>query len=185
MKLSPALQYSHDLLKQVVNPGDMVIDATVGNGHDTLLLAQLVGENGHVLGFDIQASAIEATTTRLETEHLNNVYLHLTGHQNVDQYLNEPLAAAIFNLGYLPSGDKSIITTGNTTIEAIKKMLPHLKPNGIICLVIYYGHPGGDNERAAVEKYTATLPQQNFNVLEYQFINQVNTPPKLIVIQRR
>lgn len=185
MKLSPALQYSHDLLKQVVKLGDTVIDATVGNGHDTQLLAQLVGECGHVLGFDIQASAIEATTARLQAKHLNNVSLFLTGHQNVKQYLNEELAAAIFNLGYLPSGDKSIITHGNTTIEAVEKMLPFLKTNGIICLVIYYGHPGGDNERAAVEKFTATLPQQNFNVLEYQFINQVNTPPKLIVIQRR
>lgn len=185
MKLAPALQYSHELLKNTVRPGETVVDATVGNGHDTQFLAKLVGNSGQVLGFDIQPAAIQATTTRLAAANLQNVSLYQTGHQNVDQYLSTDLSAAIFNLGYLPSGDKSVITHGQTTIEAVQKMLPHLRTEGLICLVVYYGHPGGNDERIAVEKFTATLPQKEFNVLEYQFVNQAHTPPKLIVIQKR
>lgn len=66
MNLRGILPFAHDTLRKVVRPGDYVIDATCGNGHDTLLLAELVGINGHVLGFDIQQMAVDATKARLE-----------------------------------------------------------------------------------------------------------------------
>lgn len=129
MKLANALTYSHTLLTTTVERGDYVIDATVGNGHDTEFLSQLVGPKGHVLGFDVQAAAIDSATARLKAAKVANVQLVLAGHENVAQYLpaNQPVGGAIFNLGYLPGADKDVITQGETTLAAINGILPNLK----------------------------------------------------------
>ena len=187
MKLANALTYSHTLLSQTVERGDYVIDATVGNGHDTEFLSQLVGPKGHVLGFDVQAAAITATTQRLAKAQLNNTELILAGHENVEQYLpvNQSVGGAIFNLGYLPGADKDVITHGATTLAAINAILPHLKRNGLLVLVVYYGHPGGQDEVNQLLTFAQALPQKEYHVLQYQFINQVNQPPYIIAIQKR
>lgn len=186
MNLQSALEFSHTILKENISLGETVIDATVGNGNDTIFLASLVGRSGQVYGFDIQQPAIDKTEQQLLLTGLQQqTTLICTGHENLDQYVHETIAGAIFNLGYLPGGDKTIITRGATTIKALQTILPLLRRGGVICLVIYYGHPGGDSERQAVEDFTTQLDQHTFNVLEYQFINQVHTPPRLIVIQKR
>lgn len=187
MKLANALNYSHQLLSTTVNLGDFVIDATVGNGHDTEFLSNLVGKDGHVLGFDIQATGLEKATNRLQADCYNNYELVLSGHENVATYLpaDTIVSGAIFNLGYLPGADKNIITHGETTITAIKGILPHLKQNGLIVLVVYYGHPGGNDEVNQLHTFVQALPQQAYHVLQYQFINQANQPPYIIAIQKR
>ncbi|MCM0598916.1 tRNA (mnm(5)s(2)U34)-methyltransferase [Periweissella fabalis] len=187
MKLANALTYSHTLLAATVERGDYVIDATVGNGHDTEFLSQLVGPKGHVLGFDVQVAAINSATTRLKDDGITNTELILAGHENVTQYLpaNQTVGGAIFNLGYLPGADKDVITQGETTLAAINGMLPHLKKNGLIVLVVYYGHPGGQDEVNQLLNFAQALPQKAYHVLQYQFINQVNQPPYIIAIQKR
>ncbi|CAH0418617.1 tRNA (mnm(5)s(2)U34)-methyltransferase [Periweissella ghanensis] len=187
MKLANALTYSHTLLTTTVERGDYVIDATVGNGHDTEFLSQLVGPKGHVLGFDVQAAAIDSATARLKAAKVANVQLVLAGHENVAQYLpaNQPVGGAIFNLGYLPGADKDVITQGETTLAAINGILPNLKKNGLIVLVVYYGHPGGQAEVNQLLSFTQKLPQKAYHVLQYQFINQANQPPYIIAIQKR
>lgn len=185
--LKTALQFSHQLLKEIIKEGDQVIDATVGNGHDTAFLAHLVGSNGHVYGFDIQATAIEQTTKLLTEANLHNVTLYQQGHETIEETLPAeiPLKAAIFNLGYLPKSDKSIITKPNTTLAAVKQILPRLVQGGQIILVVYYGHPGGTEEKNAVEEYVTSLPQEEYNVLCYQFINQRNAPPFVFAIEKK
>ena len=187
MKLQSALNFSHTLLKKAVNPGDNVIDGTAGLGHDTLFLAQLVGQKGKVFSFDIQQSAIDATNHRInenEVQHQCEV-IH-DGHENVKRYINDqPISAAIFNLGYLPTGNKTIITKPATTLKAVSAILNNLTPNGIIILVLYYGHPGGKEEKNQVLDFAGNLDQHQYNVLKYQFINQINDPPILIAIQKR
>ena len=121
--LKNAVELSHFYLKQFVRDGSFVVDTTCGNGGDTIFLAELVGKNGLVFGFDIQKDAINNTKTRLEnTELSDRVQLFLDGHEHMEEYLsNRMVDAFVFNLGYLPKGNHSIMTTPETTIVAIEK----------------------------------------------------------------
>lgn len=186
MNLQSALEFSHTVLSENVGLGDTVVDATVGNGNDTIFFASLVGKTGKVYGFDIQQATIDQTKQQLLLTGLQaQTTLICDGHENIAQYVHQPIGGAIFNLGYLPGGDKSIITHGVTTLTAIKTLMLLLRRGGTICIVIYYGHPGGEEERESVEQFARQLDQKTYNVLEYQFINQVHTPPRLVVIQKR
>lgn len=185
MKLQRVLQYAQFLLKETVETGDIVVDATAGNGYDTTFLAQLVGENGHVFAFDVQQQAIESTNKRLtEAGMANRVSTILDGHENVVQYVQQPISAAIFNLGYLPGSEHQIITKPNTTLQAIESLLKLLKVGGMIVLVVYYGHEGGKEERDQVIEYVSNLPQKKVHVLRYEFINQKNDPPFIIALEK-
>ncbi|GAB5053215.1 tRNA 5-(aminomethyl)-2-thiouridylate-methyltransferase MnmM [Pediococcus ethanolidurans] len=188
MNLESALRYSHTLLDQVVQPGDTVVDATVGNGNDTIYLASAVGKNGRVYGFDVQAAGLAATKTQLVLTGLSlQTSLIHDGHEHLLKHLpeNTQISAAIFNLGYLPGSDKSIITHAKTTISAIKQCLQILQRGGLVILVSYYGHPGGKDELRELQTFLHQIPQKQFQVLNYQFINQQNNPPILFAIQKR
>lgn len=186
--LESALNYSHHLLDKAVTSGDITIDATVGNGNDTLKLARLVGPSGKVLGFDIQKQAIETTLQKVTDHQLQQqVELHQTGHETLDAFSlkNESVSAVVFNLGYLPRGDKSIVTTPSTTLEAITKSLPLLKKGGLLLIMVYYGHDGGSKEKDSVLSLVGSLSQHDYHVLQYSFINQKNSPPFLIAVEKR
>ena len=174
------LEMAHDFLAQVITPEDIVVDATMGNGHDTLFLAKLAKQ---VYAFDIQNQALEKTSQRLEEAGLSNVDLILQGHETVDQFVTE-VKAAIFNLGYLPSADKSIITQPQTTLEALEKLCQMLVKGGRIAIMIYYGHEGGDIERDAVLDFVSQLPQQEYTATIYRTLNQINNPPFLVMIEK-
>ena len=174
------LEMAHDFLTQVIIKDDIVVGATMGNGHDTLFLAKLAKQ---VYAFDIQEQALEKTNQRLQAAGLTNVQLILQGHETVDQFVSE-LKAAIFNLGYLPSADKSIITRPHTTIEALEKLCHMLVRGGRIAIMIYYGHEGGDLEKDAVLNYVSQLPQQEYTATIYRTLNQVNNPPFLVMIEK-
>ena len=174
------LEMAHDFLAQVITQEDIVVDATMGNGHDTLFLAKLAKQ---VYSFDIQKQALKRTSQRLLEAGLTNVELLLQGHENVDQFVRE-VKAAIFNLGYLPSADKSIITQPQTTLEALEKLCQMLVKGGRIAIMIYYGHEGGDIERDAVMDYVSQLPQQEYTATIYRTLNQINNPPFLVMIEK-
>ncbi|MBW8349264.1 methyltransferase domain-containing protein [Bacillus sp. IITD106] len=190
MSLENILSFARSVLEKVVKPGDIVIDATIGNGHDTLFLANLVGNTGKVYGFDIQEEAVHETKQLLMTNKLlNRTTLFHTGHEHVLDVIpkdeHHRIKNAIFNLGYLPKGDKSIITKPETTIYAVHQLLKIMVPGGVVVLVIYYGHNGGKLERDALLRYTSSLDQKKYHVLQYAFINQVNNPPFIIAIEKR
>ena len=174
------LEMAHDFLAQVITQEDIVVDATMGNGHDTLFLAKLAKQ---VYAFDIQEQALEKTSQRLQEADLTNVELILQGHETVDQFVRE-VKAAIFNLGYLPSADKSIITQPQTTIEALDKLCQMLVKGGRIAIMIYYGHEGGDIERDAVMDFVSHLPQEEYTAAIYRTLNQINNPPFLVMIEK-
>ena len=174
------LEMAHDFLAQVITQDDIVVDATMGNGHDTLFLAKLAKQ---VYAFDIQEQALEKTSQRLQEAGLTNVDLILQGHETVDQFVTE-VKAAIFNLGYLPSADKSIITQPQTTIESLDKLCQMLIKGGRIAIMIYYGHEGGDIERDAVLDFVSQLPQQEYTATIYRTLNQINNPPFLVMIEK-
>lgn len=183
------INYSHYLLETAVKEGDTVIDATCGNGNDTVFLSKLVGKSGHVFGFDIQEQAVTNTKNMLAKSGLSNADIIQDSHSNFIHHIPVDkltrLGGAIFNLGYLPGSDKSIITRSESTILAVEGILSYLKRNGLVVLVIYHGHEGGTEEKEQLMKYARLLDQKLFHVLYYGFINQKNDPPFILAIQKR
>ena len=184
MKLLRILPFARQLLRDTVVPGETVIDATAGNGNDTEFLAQYVGDNGHVIAFDIQQAALDATAQRLGDLN-ERVTLVLDSHENVKQHVKGQIGGAAFNLGYLPhSEDLSIVTTPDSTIKAIDIMLGMLKKGGIIAISVYDGHEGGSEERDALLAYVKNLHQADVHVARYEILNQRNNPPFLIALEK-
>ncbi|MFD1040167.1 class I SAM-dependent methyltransferase [Virgibacillus byunsanensis] len=184
--LKGILHFSHQLLEDTVTKGETVIDATCGNGCDTLYISKLVGEHGHVLAFDVQEQAIKNTELLLKENTRKNVTLIHDSHTQILDYLREDtIGGAIFNLGYLPKSDKSIITKGQTTISAVNIILNLLKKGGLIVIVVYHGHEGGRSEKEAILEHVTSLDQKQCNVLRYEFINQKNEPPFILAIQKK
>lgn len=183
--LKKSLNQAHELVKMAVREGDSVIDATMGNGFDTLFLAGLVGPKGKVYAFDIQAVALERTRERLEKAGcLESCELILDGHQNMDRYVENPVKLVIYNLGYLPKGDHAIGTRFETTREAILKSLDLLSDDGLVLIVIYYGGDSGYEERDQLLQFLQSLDGKSYSVMKTDFINQLNCPPILIAIEK-
>lgn len=180
-----ALGIVHGYLKQFVRPGDHVVDATAGNGHDTLFLAELVGESGQVDAFDIQSQAIRNTRARLEQHGVENrVRLFLEGHQNMKEKVVGPVRAVVFNFGYLPGGDHTIGTRANTSIAAIQAAMELIEDDGCILLAIYYGGDSGFEERDALLAFLKKIDNHAFSVLYHDFINYPNCPPLAVLITK-
>jgi hypothetical protein len=165
MPLPRVTEIAHLLVQRCLGPGGRAIDATVGNGHDALFLAHLVGPEGRIDGFDLQVDAIEKT--RGKTSHLPQVHLHPVGHERIAEHVTVPVEAVMFNLGYLPSGDKSIITHAATTLPALESAKALLVEGGILTVVVYPGHAGGGEEAKAVSRWFRDLSGDPFRVVHY------------------
>lgn len=185
MTLDRILPFTKYLLEKSIVAGDCVVDATCGNGYDTVFLSQLVGDSGRVFAFDVQKEAIDATDQRLKEVGIGYVDLILDGHENVKQYVDSEIAAAIFNLGYLPGSDQTITTSGETTWAAVVDLLPLLKVGGLIILVIYHGHKAGKIERDQIERLIETLDVGATSVLKYEFLNKVSAPYMIAIEKTR
>ena len=160
-----------------VTSNDYVVDMTVGNGNDTLFLANI---SKKVFGFDIQDVAIDNTKKLLRENNVYNYELFNISHEKINDVLKEyekNIKLILFNLGYLPCGDKSITTNHKTTLNAVKNSFSMLSSNGLI-LIVFYPHPEGKTEAQVVLEYLKK------NKLEYTIYK--NTPnmdaPYLIVI---
>ncbi|WP_404429035.1 class I SAM-dependent methyltransferase [Sutcliffiella horikoshii] len=190
MKLERVLPYSKKIMKFALSEGDIAVDCTVGNGHDTLFLSELVGETGHVYGFDIQAEALRNTKSLLAEHGVESrVTLIEDSHAEILQRIpsekHHLIRGAIFNLGYLPGGDKEIVTVPESTIGAVDSLLSVMEKEAVIVLVIYHGHPEGQVERDALLDYVTKLDQKKAHVLQYRFMNQINNPPFIIAIEKK
>lgn len=183
--LKNAVLLAKNVLKDNVSEGDVVVDATLGNGNDALFLANLAGTEGKIYGFDVQEVAIKNSTDRLESNGYMNHRLILDGHQNMDKYIDESVSAIMFNLGYLPKADHRITTLYDNSIMAIKKGINLLKKNGIMTIAIYSGHEEGKHEKDGLLKDLQAFDQRCVNVLMMDFINQRNEPPILIAIEKK
>lgn len=176
-KILPA---GKDFIEEIVDPADTLIDATCGNGHDSAYLSALV-PNGHVYSFDIQSQAIESAKNNYPKTNIS--FIH-DGHENIGSHVKAPVKAGIFNLGYLPGGDKSITTAYQTTIAAINELFKLLTAGGRIIIVVYHGHDSGKIERDALLNHLTSWDQNKAQVLMYQYINQKNNAPFLLVIEK-
>lgn len=182
--LHRVLPIAKRLIAERVQPGDTVVDATAGNGNDTLFLAEVVGEEGQVVAFDIQQQALDTTKQHLG-ELADRVTLVHDSHANAKQYVQGEISGAMFNLGYLPySENPDIITTPSSTIAAIDALLSVMKKSGIITLTVYDGHEGGAEERDALLDYVSTLHQGDVHAIRYELLNQRRNPPFLLALEK-
>jgi len=154
----PLTRLAQQLLAQALGPGDLAVDATAGNGHDTLWLAQRVSPDGQVYAFDIQAQALQATAQRLQAAMLGEtVTLCHCGHElllpQVPAHWQGRVSAITFNLGYLPGSDKQVTTLVGSTRQALGHALRLLKTGGALSVLAYRGHPGGQAEADAVAQW--------------------------------
>ncbi|GAB4262119.1 MAG: class I SAM-dependent methyltransferase [Methylomicrobium sp.] len=171
-----------------MSPGDRAIDATVGNGHDTLFLARQVGTDGTVFGFDIQQSALDATRQRLEINRIATpVCLFLANHADMSNRIpaerHGHIKAVMFNLGYLPGGDKTLITQADNTLEALHASLNLLSPNGILSILAYPGHRGGDKETEAIHNWCANLDTTRYRYRYHDANKHRHDTPRLFLIE--
>lgn len=175
-----------EYLQKHIQPGNTVIDATLGNGHDTLKIVELLAGTGTVYGFDIQSSAIESSHALLASlsDPKPTIELIEDSHEHFAQYIHEAVDFIIYNLGYLPKGDKEITTLAESTLKSVQSGLSLLRGNGIMLIAVYHGHDAGKAEKEALEQFLSILDQKQFNVLKQQFINQKNNPPFIYVIEK-
>ena len=168
-RAKPLTARAHSIVQQYLDAGDLAIDATVGNGRDTCFLAERVGCTGHVFGFDIQAEALRNTEQKLKSARLSSrVTLVCDSHANMTAHIPRhfigKIKAVMFNLGYLPGSDKETITRTESTIKAIKLSTELLAPGGIISILAYRGHEGGQQEADAVRALLENFSEQGFKL---------------------
>jgi hypothetical protein len=165
--LPTPVEWIAELVRGRVPPGAWAVDATAGNGNDTLLLAQAVGAGGRVFAFDVQAAALAATRALLLEAGAPDVctLIH-DGHERLARQLpaaaRGALAAAMFNLGWLPGHDKTCITRTETTLAALQASVEWLKPGGLITVVAYPNHEHGPDEAQAVAEWVCGLSARTF-----------------------
>lgn len=185
MEFGRALSQARNWMEKTVNKGETVVDATAGNGHDTLFLAGLVGAEGTVYAFDIQQEALDSTAERLGGADAR-IRLILDSHAEAKSYVEGPVGGAMFNLGFLPNtGDRSVVTRPESTVQAIHSLLGLLKTGGLITVCVYDGHEGGGAERDALLEYAARLHESEVHAARYELLNQTGRPPFLIVFEKK
>ena len=171
-------------IQEQVREGDLCIDATMGNGNDTLLLASLCGETGKVLAFDIQECALINTRKRLETGKVpRNYTLLLDSHANMASYAHpDSVSCIVFNFGYLPGGDHALATKGKTSIAALEQGLMLLKKGGMMSLCIYSGGDSGFEERDCILSWLKDLDSRQYLVIKSEYYNRPNNPPIPVLV---
>lgn len=180
MKTENNINYTRRNIKMFAANKTNIIDATCGNGNDSLYLAEQY-PSCKIIGFDIQKLAIDNSTNRCQ--HLNNVEFILDSHANVDQYVADNVSLAIFNLGYLPRADVTITTRAESTITAIEKILPILNSGGAIIITLYRGATNLAETELVVE-YLRTINKDFYIVSMYDLIN-LNGNPFNVIIERK
>ncbi len=184
------VQESHVIISRILTEGDYAIDATAGNGNDTLFLKKCVGSDGKVFAFDIQKSALLTAENLLKKYNLfENIELINSGHQylaeNIPSIYTGNIKAVLFNLGYLPGGNKSIVTQPKTSIDGITQALTLLSINCLVSIIYYTGHSGGKTEFDEIMKYLKSLNQKNYSVTHYKASDKLINPPGLLTIEKK
>ena len=169
--------HKHFILEHL-GEGDIAVDFTMGNGGDTLFLSKTVGESGKVYAFDIQEEALTSTRTFLEENGApNNYELICASHHRVKEFVEGPIKAGMFNLGYLPrSGKKFITTMRETTMPAVEAAIDLLAPDGALIVAIYPGHEEGALEGDMLREYFKTLSKYRICASEFHILNSPTSP---------
>jgi hypothetical protein len=195
--LTRIVPWSHNLVAEVLQPGDTAVDLTAGQGRDTMMLAVAVGLAGRVVAFDVQRVALDVAAKTLraagfpvtdwtlgaDVPTTPGVYLVHACHASLAAFVTSPIRAAIANLGNLPGGDPALITRPETTCRCLQGTLDLILPGGRLVVTLYPGHSGGDAEARAVDRLLSALPHEQWNVLRLSVAN-AEAAPYLLVAER-
>lgn len=181
-----ARKWAQKIIEENVPFGGKVIDATMGNGHDTKWLCELVGETGKVYAFDVQEEAVRNTKARLEEAGLlNRAELFLKGHENIGLTVRSIVDAVVFNLGWLPGAEKTVRTHSDTTMQAVTQALSLIKKGGVVTICVYPGHEEGDTELEKLTDFASKLDDRIYDAVIFKYANIRKKPPVMIAITKR
>lgn len=177
---SSVTETAHRLWREHIRPGDLVCDATAGNGHDALFLAEQVGPAGRVWAIDCQEAAIASTRQRLlasDPALLDRIELIHGCHSQWPKALTPgTVQLCVYNLGYLPHGDHTCTTQTDTTLKSLRGMETLLAPGGLISCTCYVGHPGGAEEARCVEQWATSLSPREWCTQKISWLNRSSCP---------
>jgi len=169
--LLKVVEYSHMMIQRYADKEGIAVDMTLGNGNDTLLLTQYFKQ---VYAFDIQEQAIQVSSLLLQDK--TNYQLILDDHINIDKYVKKDISLAIYNLGYLPKADETIVTNATSTIQSLKKVLSLLKRKGLVIIVVYHGHDVKKEEALALSEFISQLEGVCYHISKYEILNHKDAP---------
>lgn len=174
---------AQQILRGIIREGDRVVDATAGNGHDTIFLAECVGDTGGVLAFDVQEAAIISARSRVaQAGYSERVGFFHESHERLDRHVADgSVAAVMFNLGYLPGADHQLTTEVAVTLAALEKSAHALKPGGVLSMICYPGHPAGAAEAEAVENWLLARAGAGWRVVKYGALGTRRPAPFLLL----
>ena len=176
--VSDVNELSHHIVKNFCYKFDVAVDATLGNGYDTDFLSEHFSK---VYSFDIQEPAVKS----YENKNINNVVLVNDSHEDFGKYINEKVDCIMYNLGFLPGGDKSVTTKCRSTIMSLESSLELINKGALITIALYRGHEEGKKEENEVINFVTNLPKEKYGVMLHSFINRNNTAPFLIVVEKK
>lgn len=171
---------AHDIIRSRLRAGDIVIDATTGNGFDTEFLVECVGETGRVLAFDIQASALKSAKQRVG-ENAWVEFFHASHRTMADHAAEGTVSLVMFNLGYLPGQNHQITTEVGETLETLKVAADLIKKGGIISVICYPGHTEGVDEALEVERCLVDWAEHGWRIAKYQLLGTRKPAPFLLL----
>jgi SAM-dependent methyltransferase len=180
------LDLAHSYWQRLLSPTDTVIDATCGNGQDTLTLAKLCSE-GTLYAIDILPRAIELSTAylcqNLTAEQMKRIRLIQGCHSHFPAVIQPATVKLIvYNLGYLPGGgNKNLTTMVDSTLLSFQNALPLIQNGGAISIALYPGHPEGLREQEKILLFVRELSPKIWNICHHQWPNRVNSPSLLLI----
>ncbi|NGX63865.1 MAG: Ribosomal RNA small subunit methyltransferase H [Candidatus Anoxychlamydiales bacterium] len=177
---SPHLEIAKKYWENFLNKRDIAIDATTGNGHDSLFLATILSKLGRLYCIDIQKKAIDSTTIllkkKLTKKEFQNISIIHTSHEDLQKIVEDEVNLIVYNLGYLPTSDKKIITKAKSTINSIKSALAILAKKAAISIMSYVGHAEGEKEYIAIRDFLKTLDRKQYSVICHTWLNREKAP---------
>lgn len=190
ININNAVQFQHVVWDRLLEEAQVIVDATCGNGHDLLYLAEKAQDGAHLYAIDIQEQAIKNTQRIMAEAKVKNktsiTYIQGSHDHAMEACIEEDhLDLVVFNLGYLPGADHSLMTKADQTLAALGAALSKLAKGGLVSLVAYPGTPQGLEEEKALKAYISKLDQKAFNTCYWRPLNQVNQPPVIYLIQKR
>ena len=178
-----AIEMAQLVLRRVLPEARILVDATAGNGNDTLFLAENSPQEAKIYAFDIQPRAI-ADTEKRTAAYKDRIQYVLDSHERLGTVVHEPIDAIIFNLGYLPGGDHHVTTDAMSTLAAVQAAVEKLALHGVLVVVVYPGHPAGQAESEALAEYMPALPCGTFTVGCYRMVNHEEGAPFLYIVEK-
>ena len=180
-----AVSLSHELIKANIQPGQFWVDATCGNGYDTVFLAEAVTARGHVFAFDVQTAACEATEARAKQAGFKHISIFNDSHENTAKYTMDQIDGAVFNLGYLPGAARKITTKPKSTKKAVKSIMGLLKCTGFICITAYVSHPGGRREYRTILRMLCRKGMSGYQTTVFDEKPEKNPSPKVLFLEKQ